>query len=275
MLFSFQEYLEYVHGVRSGLEAAARRMRPVTKIPLRGPAGLFKSRENHHLCWGLLDHCNANASLCPIDVITFHRKGESHGPSDILAETIELLNTFNVNYPNLRNFPFANTEADPTSGWSKNVTSYADVHYAHMLVSIVLQHWNAYLRRTLNRLDSISHDNSFLSYHPFEFEQRTILARFAMNETHPQSVSFIQKPVYAAFGMLAALAGMATEMDTKKNVSYILSLGERYAAVLLLSTEDSRIGKIEIKLNTKWGGWFLFIFISANGLVFNSCIRIK
>lgn len=60
------------------------------------------------------------------------------------------------------------------TGWSKNVTSNADSHYAHMLVLIVLEHWNTFgiNGSPTHHFESISHDNSFLSYHPFEFSQR-------------------------------------------------------------------------------------------------------
>lgn len=158
----------------SGLEAASRRMKPVTKLPLRGPAGLFKSFEKHKLCYGLLAHCNElmlnsdNVKLCPIDIITFHRKG-INSSNDILSDTIKLLELFRENYPNLMHMPYANSEADPTAGWAKNMSHlYADVNYAHTLISIVLQHWNAFVKGTINQLDSISHDNSFLRFvfHP-------------------------------------------------------------------------------------------------------------
>lgn len=232
------------------MDAAARKLRPAIKIPLRGPAGLFKSAKVHQMCWGLLNVCNANASLCPIDVITFHRKG-LNSADEILTETIELLMEFQSLYPNLSDLPFANTEADPTSGWSKNITSYADAHYAHTLTSIVFQHWNAYLSGQIHRFQSISHDNSFLSYHPYEFSQRTLLARFMMNNTCPKSVKFIQKPVYAALGMLSALARKATPFYTQNNVNYIVTMDKQYAAVLVLSTEQIRFN-IEIKLDLKW-----------------------
>lgn len=238
-----------------GLKATARRTNPPAKFSLRGPAGLFKSHEKHPLCWGFLESCNANLSRCPIDVITFHRKG-INSPDDILTETVDLLKTFRQMYPNLNNISFANTEADPTAGWSKNVTSYADVHYAHTLVSIVFQHWNAFSKGPLKHLDSISHDNSFLSYHPFEFEQRTLLARFAMNNTKPKpSVVFIQKPVYAALGMLSALANAASEMRTEKNISFVLSIGDRYAAVVLISNKDSQPQDLQIQLNSIKKEW--------------------
>lgn len=144
-------------------------MNPVTKLPLRGPAGLFKTFEKHKLCYGLLAHCNEldNVKLCPIDIITFHRKGKGKGDNssnDILSDTIKLLELFREMYPNLMHIPCANTEADPTAGWTKSNFLYADVNYAHTLISIVLQHWNAFVRGPLKRLDSISHDNSFLRF---------------------------------------------------------------------------------------------------------------
>lgn len=211
---------------------------------------MFKSFELHQKCWGLLDVCNANVSYCPIDIITFHRKGVNSS-SDILTETIDLMKEFHNFYPNLSTIPVANSEGDPTSGWSKNVTSYTDVHYAQTLISIVFEHWNAFLLGFLRRFESISHDNSFLSYHPFEFTQRTMLARFMMNNTHPKSVIFIQKPVYSALGMLSALASTATKFYTHKNINYILSLEKNYASILLLSTEQNHF-IVNITMNVQW-----------------------
>lgn len=246
--FSFlkSEYLEYAHGVSHGLESSARQMH-FRKPPLRGPAGLFKSFGKHQLCFGLLEYCASNISMCPIDIITFHRKGDGSS-IEILRKTIELVDLFNDKYPNLKLMPYANTEADPSSNWAKNVTSYADVTYAHMIVSIVLQHWTAFIEGSLENLESISHDNSFLSYHPFEFEQRTILARFAMNNSHPKTVHFIEKPAYAALGMLSSLAIAASEIKIKDDITYIISMGNMYSAVLLLS-ESSAIQVIKINLD--------------------------
>ncbi|XP_031630457.1 alpha-L-iduronidase [Contarinia nasturtii] len=248
--YSLTDYLEYAYGVASGLKAGARRMNSMANIPLRGPAGLFKSIERHKLCYGLLMACNYNVSSCPIDVLTFHRKGDNSSTA-ILMESIELLDILREKYPNL-DLPYANSEADPSSGWSKNVTLYADVNYAHTIVSIVLQHWNAILDGSLNRLESISHDNSFLSFHPFEFLQRTMLARFVMNNTEPKTVHFIQKPVYAALGMLSALAHTANKMETNRNVSYVLSIGEQYAAALLFSNKNTLDDHIDIKLDLNY-----------------------
>lgn len=80
-----------------------------------------------------------------------------------------------------------------------------------------------------------------------------MLARFVMNNTQSKTVHFIQKPVYAALGMLSSLTNIATEMETRKNTSYVISIGELYAAVLIISTEQSRNDySLEIKLNKPW-----------------------
>ena len=51
----------------------------------------------------------------------------------------------------------------------------------------------------------LSNDNGFLSYNPHFFTQRTLLARFQMNNTKPAHVQFIRKPVYSVMGMLSHL----------------------------------------------------------------------
>lgn len=75
---------------------------------LQGPAGLFKSIEKHPFCWGLLNECNRNMSACPINSITFHRKGLFGTAKEVVDESKTLLNTIFENYPNLRNMPFSN-----------------------------------------------------------------------------------------------------------------------------------------------------------------------
>lgn len=82
----------------------------------------------------------------------------------------------------------------------------SDVRYAVILVNIVLLHWNAKYNNILHSISSISHDNAFISYHPYEFYQRTLLAQFQLNDTNPVEIHSIQKPVYAALGMLSNLA---------------------------------------------------------------------
>lgn len=65
------------------------------------------------------------------------------------------------------------SEADPIAGWSTPRDFQADVRYAATLMSTVMLHWHAKLAGgVMDQLESISHDNAFLSYHPHEFNQR-------------------------------------------------------------------------------------------------------
>lgn len=242
------EYFEYAKGISRALKLVASEPYNMT-LKLHGPAGLFKHFDKHQLCWGMLHRCNANIHDCPIDVITYHRKGVT-SPNDILDNTQKLIESISKMYPKLSHLPYANTEADPSSGWSKPIEAYAGVGYANMLISIVLQHWNARWREDLSRFDSLSHDNAFLSYHPYEFQQRTLFARFRMNESKPVATELIQKPVYAALGMLSQLASRATKVFTTRNMTYVITLGERYAAVLLISNaQTSMTAPVRLKLN--------------------------
>lgn len=51
----------------------------------------------------------------------------------------------------------------------------------------------------------LSNDNAFLSYHPHQFTQRTLTARFQVNNTQPPHVQLIRKPVLTVMGLLALL----------------------------------------------------------------------
>lgn len=51
----------------------------------------------------------------------------------------------------------------------------------------------------------LSNDNAFLSYHPFPFTQRTLIARFQVNNTQVPHVQLIRKPVLTAMALLALL----------------------------------------------------------------------
>lgn len=103
------------------------------------------------------------------------------------------------------------------SGWSTPRDFQADVRYAVKLVNTVLLHWKAKLNdQEFKNLESISHDNAFLSFHPFEFNQRTLFARFQMNKTNPVYSEFVVKPVYVALGLLANLGHYAADVEIQK-----------------------------------------------------------
>lgn len=216
-------------------------------LKLQGPAGLFKRQERHELCWGLLNYCNSNIVDCPIDIITYHRKG-LRSYKDIIADTEILVRSISRLYPNLARLPYGNTEADPTAGWSKPVDDYADVRYATALISIVFDHWNALWKEELSRLVEISHDNAFLSYHPYEFQQRTLFAHFRMNDSQPPHSELIEKPVYAALGMLSHLASRASKVVAAKNATYLVTVSKKFTTVLMVSTGKGT-SQLRLKVN--------------------------
>lgn len=90
-------------------------------------------------------------------------------------------------------------------------------------------------------MESISHDNAFLSYHPHEFNQRTLLARFQMNLTNPPHVQFFVKPVYAALAFLGNLG----ENAIIKNSSVVSKSGENYQSLIFYS---ENVKEVNIKL---------------------------
>uniref|UniRef100_A0A8D8BRM3 Alpha-L-iduronidase n=1 Tax=Culex pipiens TaxID=7175 RepID=A0A8D8BRM3_CULPI len=240
--FTNEEYISYVQSTRLGLDGAGRLFNNLLHIPLRGPAGLFKAELHHPFCWGILELCNERPHKCPFEVLSFHRKGSGARADEILDGGLQLMDQIWERFPNLSGFKVSNDEADPIAGWSTPREFQSNVKYGAMLVSTVLQHWSAKFQGRFANLESISHDNAFLSYHPFEFDQRTLLARFQMNETHPREVQFVAKPVYSALGMLSSLGSLATDVIFEKdNLSYVISydIEPFYASIILTQSNDT------------------------------------
>ncbi|KAL9925933.1 alpha-L-iduronidase isoform 1-T2 [Glossina fuscipes fuscipes] len=230
--FTLEDYLEYAFALRRGLDKAGQNLRFV----LRGPAGLFKTPQKHPLCWGLLQFCDTNISTCPIDIITYHRKGINENGAELIEDSKNLWSNIYMKFPTLAQLPISNDEADPIVGWSTAREFQADVRYAVTLVNITLQHWEAIIeKKELRNLETISHDNAFLSYYPNVFTQRTLLAHFRINNTVPPHSQFIQKPVYAAVGMLSRLAELSTKAE-------FVTCSRNYS-MKLLKTKSLEAGK--------------------------------
>ncbi|XP_058461976.1 alpha-L-iduronidase [Malaya genurostris] len=247
--FTTNEYIDYIQSVRLGLDAAGRLLNNI-HLPLRGPAGLFRVEPNHPFCWSALKLCNDFPHRCPFDVISFHRKGSGQRAEDIINGETILLDQISNKFSNLVKFKYSNDEADPIAGWSTPREFQSNLKYGVILVSTVLQHWAAKYNGLYSNLESISHDNGFLSYHPFEFDQRTLLARFQMNQTKPKHVQFVAKPVYSSLGMLANLGPVATDaLVLEGNLSYTVSFKRNpfYSCILLSISNDT--SDLSIKRN--------------------------
>ena len=99
--------MDYLKSLKFGLKAASRRTTNNSQLILRGPAGLFKSKDHHPLCWASLGLCNENPSECPFDILTFHRKGKGRAEEVLDGDRNLLLELYRT-YENLTNFPFSN-----------------------------------------------------------------------------------------------------------------------------------------------------------------------
>ncbi|XP_052902702.1 alpha-L-iduronidase [Anopheles moucheti] len=248
--FTVKEYLSYVFAITKGLHIITEDINARQNISskgklfrLYGPAGLFKSIEHHPFCWSTLKICNSNTTVgCPFDTITFHRKGSGRWASEVLDGGRQLFGEMLKSYPNVGRLKFANDEADPIAGWSTARPFQADVRYAAMLFSIVTQHWSIIAAGDAfgRRLQFLSHDNAFLSYYPYVFEQRTLFARFQMNLTNPPHVQYVVKPVFSVLGMLANLAPFAGPTKyTEGNVSYVVSVDKHRSYLCLMASRSN------------------------------------
>eukprot|EP00071_Canis_lupus_P019790 XP_013967781.1 alpha-L-iduronidase isoform X1 [Canis lupus familiaris] len=250
-------FLNYYDACSEGLRAASPALR------LGGPGDSFHPWPRSPLCWGLLEHCHNGTNFFTgelgvrLDYISLHKKGA--GSSIYILEqeqaTVQQIRRL---FPKFADTPVYNDEADPLVGWALPQPWRADVTYAAMVVKVVAQHQNpprangsAALRPAL-----LSNDNAFLSFHPHPFTQRTLTARFQVNDTEPPHVQLLRKPVLTAMALLALLDGRqlwaevsrgGTVLDSNHTVGVLASAhlpaGPRdawRATVLLYASDDTR-----------------------------------
>ncbi|KAG5682536.1 hypothetical protein PVAND_011883 [Polypedilum vanderplanki] len=257
--FTLSDYLEYIYGIKEGLELAERNFTSKYILKLRGPAGLFKDEKNHKFCWSVLEKCNQNITNCPIDIITFHRKGNGIEANEIIDTSFTLIDEFSTRFKNLSKFKYSNTEADPIKTWSQPRDFQSDTRYASILVETIFQYWKAKFEKQMTNLESISHDNSFMNFYPNIFTQRTLLARFQMNNSVPIYSQIIQKPVYSALGLIANLAKNASNYQKTQNLSYLITThngrknNKFYSCIIILThvnttKNNNRTKTIEIEI---------------------------
>ncbi|XP_062456442.1 alpha-L-iduronidase isoform X3 [Rhea pennata] len=79
--------------------------------------------------------------------------------------------------------------------------------YISLHKKVIIQHQNLLISKLNNTINYtlLSNDNAFLSYYPHYFTQRTLTARFQMNNTKPAHVQMVRKPVLTVMGLLALL----------------------------------------------------------------------
>ncbi|XP_034026964.1 alpha-L-iduronidase [Thalassophryne amazonica] len=227
---SIQGFLNYYDACSEGLLAASRLLK------FGGPGDACHSLPHSPYCWAMLEHCYNGTNYFTgetgvrLDYIALHKKGGGHS-LPILQQEIQTVEEIQKLFPRFRSLPVYNDEADPLVGWSTPQEWRADVTYAAMVVKVIKQHQdlladpNCTINYTL-----LSNDNAFLSYHPHPFTQRTLTARFQVNNTQPPHVQLIRKPVLTVMGLLALLG------DTQVAAVVVNSAGSSSGTVGVLAS---------------------------------------
>uniref|UniRef100_A0A673HRQ0 Alpha-L-iduronidase n=1 Tax=Sinocyclocheilus rhinocerous TaxID=307959 RepID=A0A673HRQ0_9TELE len=221
---SIQGFLNYYDACSEGLRAAS----PLLK--LGGPGDSCHSPPHSPYCWEMLQHCYNGTNYFTgetgvrLDYIALHKKGGGSS-LPILQQEVATVREIQQRFPQFRSVPIYNDEADPLVGWNKPLTWRADVTYAAMVVKVISQHQNLLIadqNSTVN-YTLLSNDNAFLSYHPHPFTQRTLTARFQINNTNPPHVQLLRKPVLTVMGLLALLGETQVQAEVLTDGSEVNS----------------------------------------------------
>ncbi|KAK2501102.1 LOW QUALITY PROTEIN: hypothetical protein MC885_009626, partial [Smutsia gigantea] len=203
---TMQGFLNYYDACSEGLREAS------PALCLGGPGDAFHPLPRSPLCWGLLSHCYNGTNFFTgevgvrLDYIALHKKGAGSSIYILEQEKVAVQQIQRL-FPRFADTPIYNDEADPLVGWSLPQPWRADVTYAAMVVKVIAQHQNLLVATGSFRYALLSNDNAFLSYHPHPFSQRTLTARFQVNNTRPPHVQLVRKPVLTAMALLALLDG--------------------------------------------------------------------
>ncbi|KAG8191014.1 hypothetical protein JTE90_029457 [Oedothorax gibbosus] len=235
--FTIQGFLNYYDACSEGLFRADKSLR------FGGPGGSCRIPSVGHspICWALLDHCVHGINNITeekgvrLDFISFHKKGNKSSLY-ILSEEIETIKYIRSNFPSLKNVAIYNDEADPMKNWSLPQWWRADATYASMVVKIILSHIYYYLDNGSQffkglHFDLLSSDNAFLSYFPNQFTERTLLARFQINNTCPKYTEFVKKPVLTIFGLLSKVCPNVLSTKVSDHGKYIAASADKFGVI--------------------------------------------
>ncbi|XP_028658424.2 alpha-L-iduronidase [Erpetoichthys calabaricus] len=201
---TIQGFLNYYDACSEGLKEAS------PCLLFGGPGDSCHFPPQSPYCWALFKHCYNGTNYFTgetgvrLDYIALHKKGGGHSLK-ILEQEWETAQKIQELYPLFKHVPFYNDEADPLVGWSTPQEWRADVTYAALVAKVIEQHQNLLIANPDNDINYmlLSNDNGFLSYYPHYFTQRTLTARFQMNNTKPPHVQLLRKPVLTVMGLLA------------------------------------------------------------------------
>uniref|UniRef100_UPI00398F51F0 alpha-L-iduronidase isoform X2 n=1 Tax=Pristiophorus japonicus TaxID=55135 RepID=UPI00398F51F0 len=206
LTITVQGFQNYYDACSEGLKDAS------TLLQLGGPGDSCHPPPHSPICWGLLNHCYNGINFFTgeigirLNYIALHKKGAGSS-FHILEQELDTVQQIQKRFPNFQSIPIYNDEADPLVGWSIPHIWRAEVTYAAMVVKVIAQHQNLLIANPQNTVNFtlLSNDNAFLNYYPNYFTQRTLTARFQMNNTKPPHVQMVRKPVLTVMGLLALL----------------------------------------------------------------------
>ncbi|KAM8940318.1 alpha-L-iduronidase [Pelodytes ibericus] len=248
-------FQNYYDACSEGLKQAS----PLLKFG--GPGDSCRSPPRSPICWGLLMHCLNGTNYFTeetgvrLDYIALHKKGRGSS-FHILEQEIDTVNEIHERFPLFKSVPIYNDEADPLVGWSTPQPWRGDVTYAAMIVKVIDQHQDYQLSNKSSSFNYmlLSNDNAFMNYYPHYFTQRTLTARFQMNNTKPPHVQMVRKPVLSVMGLLALLGDVSMSTDIlmeSENSSIIGVMASSHdkkkeqsdswqSTVLLYASDDNR-----------------------------------
>ncbi|XP_072440338.1 alpha-L-iduronidase isoform X1 [Chiloscyllium punctatum] len=218
LTFTVKGFQNYYDACSEGLKDAN------IQLQLGGPGDSCHPPPHSPISWGLLNHCYNGTNFFTgeigtrLDYIALHKKGAGSS-LHILEQELVTVQQIQERFPKFRSIPIYNDEADPLVGWSIPQIWRADVTYAAMVVKVIAQHQNLLISNPKNTINFtlLSNDNGFLNYYPNYFTQRTLTARFQMNNTKPPHVQMVRKPVLTVMGLLALLGEKQIEVEMMLN----------------------------------------------------------
>ncbi|XP_078396502.1 alpha-L-iduronidase isoform X2 [Cetorhinus maximus] len=197
LTFTVKGFQNYYDACSEGLKDAN------TLLQLGGPGDSCHPPPHSPISWGLLNHCYNGTNFFTreigvrLDYIALHKKGAGSS-FHILEQELDTVQQIQKRFPKFQSIPIYNDEADPL---------------------VIAQHQNLLISNPQNKINFtlLSNDNGFLNYYPNYFTQRTLTARFQMNNTNPPHVQMVRKPVLTIMGLLALLGEKQLEVEMMLN----------------------------------------------------------
>lgn len=217
---SVNGFLKYYDASSEGLRAADQ------SLVFGGPGASCRKKSFSKRCWALFDHCVNGFNYITgkkgsrLDYISFHKKGGGSSAS-ILEDELSTVREIHTLHPSLTSAPIYNDEGDPMVGWSKPYSWRADSTYPAIVSKIISQHQHNIIANHSTAINYalLSNDNGFLNYYPHFFSQRTLTARFQMNNTTPKHVHLVKKPIYSLMVLLSKLGEMQLSSSVRSSAN--------------------------------------------------------